>query len=134
MRCCSKCMAIGTPSSIEVHHKDGDHSNNSIFNLMYLCKSCHMNWHAGNWIYSECNLQDTHLTQEQYGFYMIMVDNRIQLLPQVGVALDRYIDSQMSIISGIPGVSIKKSDVVSEIIMNFLAEKGHYPPKDGENK
>ena len=25
----------------QVHHKDGDHSNNNIKNLVALCKSCH---------------------------------------------------------------------------------------------
>ncbi len=27
--------------SLELHHKDGDNSNNEISNLMYLCPNCH---------------------------------------------------------------------------------------------
>jgi hypothetical protein len=44
-------------------------------------------------------------------------------------SLGYYIHEQESIISGVPGVKMDENDVVSEIVMNFLAGKGHYPPK-----
>ena len=61
-------------------------------------------------------------------------DNRIRLQPDVYKSLGYYIAEQSAVISGVPGVKMDENDVVSEIIMNFLAEKGHYPPKDGENE
>jgi hypothetical protein len=57
-------------------------------------------------------------------------DNRIRLRPDVYKSLGYYIAEQSSSISGVPGVKMDENDVVSEIVMNFLAEKGHYPPKD----
>lgn len=58
-------------------------------------------------------------------------DNRVRIRPDVNESLDYYIHEQGTIISGIPGAKMTKSDVVSEILMNVLAAKGHYPPKVG---
>lgn len=57
-------------------------------------------------------------------------ENRIRLRPDVNRSLDYYIAEQGTAISGVPGIVMTRSDTVSEILMNFLAEKGHYPPKD----
>lgn len=40
---CSKC---GKPDASDVHHKDGDHTNNDPSNLTRLCRSCHMLEHS----------------------------------------------------------------------------------------
>lgn len=39
---CAKCK---TTESLAVHHKDGDHYNNELGNLMILCRSCHTTHH-----------------------------------------------------------------------------------------
>lgn len=42
---CAKCGCDGKwqdgEISLEIHHKDGDNSNNEISNLCYLCPNCH---------------------------------------------------------------------------------------------
>lgn len=56
-------------------------------------------------------------------------ENRIRIRPDVNESLNYYIHENAAAISGVPGARMDKSDVVSEIVMNFLAGKGHYPPK-----
>ena len=39
---CVRCMAKGRVTAVqEIHHKDGDRTNNSPSNLEGLCKQCH---------------------------------------------------------------------------------------------
>ena len=45
------CHICGSPGSsdeveIEVHHIDGDHSNNHIYNLLPVCRGCHHEIHT----------------------------------------------------------------------------------------
>jgi len=60
---------------------------------------------------------------------MVKKDNRVRLRKDVDESLMYYMHENESIISGVPGAKIDKNLVVSEIVMNFLAEKGHYPPR-----
>lgn len=39
--CCGLSEWQGQPIPLEVHHKDGDHNNNEIENLEFLCLNCH---------------------------------------------------------------------------------------------
>ena len=41
-----KCEKCGSTENLLVHHKDFNHSNNEICNLMVLCKRCHQNLHS----------------------------------------------------------------------------------------
>ncbi len=62
-------------------------------------------------------------------------DSRVRILPLVDQHLDYYIDEISTSLPDAPGIHMQKNDVVTEIVMNFLAEKGHWPPKwanDGE--
>lgn len=36
-----KCALCGNTENLEVHHKDGNHKNNEMKNLAWLCKKCH---------------------------------------------------------------------------------------------
>lgn len=38
-----KCALCGAVENIHVHHKDHNHKNNALENLMYLCVKCHNN-------------------------------------------------------------------------------------------
>lgn len=41
---CSHCGISewqGKPLSLQIHHKDGDHSNNELSNLEFICPNCH---------------------------------------------------------------------------------------------
>jgi hypothetical protein len=39
--CCQNTTWINNPIPLEVHHKDGDKTNNEIDNLQLLCPNCH---------------------------------------------------------------------------------------------
>lgn len=36
------CAICGSTENMNIHHKDGDHSNNSLENLEFLCAKCHL--------------------------------------------------------------------------------------------
>ncbi len=36
------CMECGQKKPLEIHHKDGDPTNNDLDNLLVLCRKCHM--------------------------------------------------------------------------------------------
>jgi len=40
-----ECSNCGSTSSLEVHHLDGDRTNNSVENLLPLCRVCHRKLH-----------------------------------------------------------------------------------------
>ena len=42
-----ECANCGSCSSLHVHHKDGDATNDEIENLIALCDSCHRKVHMG---------------------------------------------------------------------------------------
>jgi len=42
---CTQCGKRGTGRQIDVHHRDGDRSNNAIDNLLVLCRGCHIRLH-----------------------------------------------------------------------------------------
>ncbi len=46
-----KCVLCGSTNKIDVHHKDGDFHNNSVENLIVVCRSCHLKLHRQK---SEC--------------------------------------------------------------------------------
>jgi hypothetical protein len=39
------CVKCKITYGLCVHHKDGDHFNNTLSNLEMRCRSCHMKWH-----------------------------------------------------------------------------------------
>ena len=40
------CSVCGTTEDVCVHHIDGDHNNESLDNLQWVCRSCHAKLHA----------------------------------------------------------------------------------------
>jgi hypothetical protein len=56
-------------------------------------------------------------------------EKRIRLRDDVDLSLEFYMHEKATQISGIPGVEMTKTGVVNEVLMNFLAKEGHYPPK-----
>lgn len=42
-----ECKICGVTERIEVHHIDGDHGNNSVDNLLPVCRDCHNSIHTG---------------------------------------------------------------------------------------
>lgn len=41
-----KCIICGATDNLHVHHKDGNHNNNDINNLVWLCSKCHHDVHV----------------------------------------------------------------------------------------
>lgn len=39
--CCGNSEWMGQPIVLELHHIDGDHNNNKLENLQFLCPNCH---------------------------------------------------------------------------------------------
>jgi len=58
-------------------------------------------------------------------------DQKVRLRDDVFRSLTYFIHEQGARVSGVPGVKVTKTGVVNEVMMNYLADKGHYPPKDG---
>jgi hypothetical protein len=56
-------------------------------------------------------------------------DTRIRLRKDVHDSMKYYIHDKRAELSGVPGVMPDMACVVNEILMNFLASQGHYPPK-----
>lgn len=44
---CTRCDYDKNIVALAVHHKDGDHNNNALFNLEFLCMNCHAIEHWG---------------------------------------------------------------------------------------
>jgi hypothetical protein len=42
---CGFCGKHPHMHSLEIHHMNGDHSDNDLNNLVYLCTECHRNYH-----------------------------------------------------------------------------------------
>ena len=55
--------------------------------------------------------------------------DKVKIRKDVWTSLTYYLHEQGAKISGVPGVKISRTAVVNEVLMNFLASKGHYPPK-----
>lgn len=49
------CAACGKPDAIDVHHLDGNHTNNDPANLQRTCRSCHTKAHRGGKSCQICN-------------------------------------------------------------------------------
>ena len=61
-------------------------------------------------------------------------EKRIRLRDDVDLSLKFYMHEKAAQISGIPGVEMTKTGVVNEVMINFLAKAGHYPPKGETEK
>lgn len=62
-----ECTICGSRKNIEVHHIDGDRSNNDLANLAPVCRSCHSGIHSDNAEFAEWQgkiLPDEQRTQE----------------------------------------------------------------------
>lgn len=46
---CARCGYNEFPSSVEIHHKDFNHNNNVLANLLPLCANCHSGLHKNCW-------------------------------------------------------------------------------------
>jgi hypothetical protein len=61
-------------------------------------------------------------------------DNRVRIRKDVNEILNYYIHEQGVNIAGVPGLTAKKNDVITELVITMLAEKGHWPPKNGKGE
>jgi hypothetical protein len=56
--------------------------------------------------------------------------NYVRIRNDVDRSIDYLLHEQGVQLAGIPGVVQKKATYVNETLMNDLAARGHYPPKD----
>lgn len=54
-------------------------------------------------------------------------ENRVRLERSINEALEFFIREKMDVLSGVPGISMTKSKVVSQIIMDYLVDHSAYP-------
>lgn len=59
--CCHNTEWLGQPINLEVHHIDGDKTNNELDNLQLLCKNCHS--YTDN--YGTKNIKHKHVTDQE---------------------------------------------------------------------
>lgn len=48
------CSVCGKPDALDVHHKDGDFTNNTPSNLQRICRGCHIHQHRSKGSCSVC--------------------------------------------------------------------------------
>lgn len=56
-------------------------------------------------------------------------ENRIRLDPLVHESLRYYVSEEREALKVTPGAKIDENTVVSDLTRQFLAERGHYPPR-----
>lgn len=84
---CEQCLNtswLGKPINLEIHHKDGNHNNNSLDNLQLLCPNCHSyteNYRGKN------NTGKIKVTDEQLVEALNNSNNISQALRKVGLSL-----------------------------------------------
>ena len=59
-------------------------------------------------------------------------ENRVRLRKDVLMSLRGYLAENKKSVAGVPGVTLDENDAVTEIVMNFLTEKGYWPKKKKE--
>lgn len=81
---CHNTLWLGQPINLEIHHKDGNHNNNSLDNLQLLCPNCHSyteNYRGKN------NTGKIKVTDEQLIEALKNANNIAQALRAVGLSL-----------------------------------------------
>jgi len=64
----ARCELCGRTNNIEVHHIDGNRSNNSLDNLLPVCQHCHIGIHSGKQGYEEWTEKLREETFDPIGF------------------------------------------------------------------
>ena len=123
------CAICGRTKNVHIHHKDGNHKNNTIENLIELCAICHPKLHKNKLSLTALGLENTHISEKLFGSRN-GPDQYIRLRDDVFRSANYYLHEEGTKISGVPGVKQKLTTYVNECLMNDLAAKGHYPPKD----
>jgi len=131
---CMKCHKEVSGRHAHVHHKDHNPENNNETNLMILCDDCHWKFHKGEWTYEEFGLVDVY---DKSGYAKSKINERtrenqklyVRIKHGVFAATKRMLAEQGAAIAGVPGVEIKLTTYVNELLINDLAKRGHYPPK-----
>lgn len=64
---CLRCGYSEFKGSLQIHHVDGNHLNESEDNLMVLCANCHLSYHQNNaWDLKDIGLKEPIKNREWY--------------------------------------------------------------------
>ena len=94
-----KCVITGSEKGIQVHHIDGDRTNNRLDNLVTLSKKIHQTIHNGARAYAE---DDSIYWNQRNPQYIMGLDRRMELMEKYVAYLKRvgYTDATIECISG----------------------------------
>lgn len=117
----TECQICGKPHKrLEVHHLDGDHGNSEMYNLAFVCPSCHKKAHYQE--YNRVKVGEKGLESELVKIVSIKPD-RIE--PVYDVEIDH---PEHNYVTG-NGIVTSNSHAVSYSIISYICQwlKVHYP-------
>jgi hypothetical protein len=128
MLTCAKC---GSKKDVVAHHKDSNWKNNTRKNLIWLCKPCHKQWHAGKWSYEDFDLQNTCFTEEQFETYVN--DTRVHFSQDNVDGLKKWAEAERKRMKN-PLIRdmITWKSLANKIVSEQLKVHGHYVGKKRE--
>jgi len=80
-RTCARCGKEGNQHNIYAHHKNQDWTDNRLENLLFLCSSCHKQFHTGRWNYEDSDIGFQHVTVKPETKPLIPQEDRRIVIP-----------------------------------------------------
>lgn len=82
MKYCVRCNISDFDAPIHKHHKNGNHYDNSIENIILLCANCHMTLHWKRWKLSDIGLEDIKILDYRL-YYPDKIPKKLHMLREM---------------------------------------------------